>query len=168
MEKEVWKPIPGYEDRYLASNLGRIQSKERIVNFGNQKRLSKSIILKAKCIDKQGYYTVSISRKTFNVHKLIAITFLNHKPNGNKIVIDHINEDKLDNRVTNLQIITQRENCVKSIKNSTSKYPGVHFNKKMNKWKSVILINKKYYYLGYFTNEEEAHKAYQNKLKTIL
>ena len=41
------------------------------------------------------------------------MAFLNHKPNGNKLVVDHINNVKTDNRLSNLQIITQRKNTSK-------------------------------------------------------
>jgi len=45
------------------------------------------------------------------------MAFLNHTPCGHKLIVDHINENKLDNRVENLQLITNKQNVIKSIKN---------------------------------------------------
>jgi ribosomal protein L15E len=73
------------------------------------------------------------------------MAFLNHTPCGYKIVVDHIdNNIKTDNRLENLQLITQRENVSKDIKNTSSKYIGVCWHKKAKKWRSSIQINGKY------------------------
>ena len=79
---------------------------------------------------------------------------------GNDIV-DHVNNNKLDNRKENLRIITRKQNSMNrtSAKNSSSKYIGVCFNKKHNKWQSYITVNKKQIKLGYFENENDAAKA---------
>jgi hypothetical protein len=101
------------------------------------------------------------------VHQLVAMAFLNHTPCGMNLVVDHINSNKLDNRVENLQLITQRENSSKDIKNKTSKYTGVSWCKHRGKWLSQIYLNKKTYNLGRFNCELSAHLAYINKLKQI-
>lgn len=158
-QKEVWLPVKGYEFIYEVSNLGNVKSlkynKERILKL---------------CINTTGYNTVCLSEngktKTFKVHQLVAITFLNHKPNGHTIIVDHISNDKLNNKLSNLQLISQRENTSKDKKGS-SKYTGVCWHKTINKWTASININGKQRYLGSFINEIEASNAYQNKLKTI-
>jgi hypothetical protein len=106
-------------------------------------------------------------QKRYSVHQLVAIAFLNHKPCGLNLVIDHINDNKLDNRVENLQIVTNRYNCCKTQGRYSSQYKGVSWNKYSNKWLSRIVINEKQKFLGYFTDEKEAHLAYQNALKQI-
>ena len=63
-----------------------------------------------------GYYRVGL-KKSIRVHQLMAICFLNHRPNGMKVVVDHINNIRTDNRLENLQIITQKENVQKYYKN---------------------------------------------------
>jgi hypothetical protein len=94
------------------------------------------------------------------------MAFLNHKPDGtNKIVVDHINNIKTDNRLVNLQLISQRENTSKDKKNGTSQYTGVCWKKSKNKFEAQININNKYKYLGLFTDEYEAHLAYEKALK---
>ena len=103
--KEIWKSIPGYEGLYEVSNLGNVKSliRNRILNPSKE------------C----GYLKTTLSNKTkkkFAVHQLVAMAFLNHIPCGHKLVIDHKNENKLDNRSVNLQIVTNKQNIVKSIK----------------------------------------------------
>ena len=75
--------------------------------------------------------------------------------------IDHINNNKLDNRKENLRIATVKQNSQNksSKKKSTSKYIGVSFNTIKNKWVSQIYINNKNTFLGYFNNEEHAAKV---------
>lgn len=58
----------------------------------------------------KNYQAVEIDRKQYYVHQLMAITFLDHKINGNTLVVDHINGYCDDNRIENLQVITHGEN----------------------------------------------------------
>ena len=98
------------------------------------------------------------------------MTFLNHKPDGtNKTVVDHKDNIKTNNYLSNLQLITNRENLIKFrlIGNYSSKYVGVYWHKRAKKWCSQIQINGKMKYLGLFVNEEEAHETYQNELKNV-
>lgn len=155
---EIWIEIAGHKN-YFVSNLGRIKSvrleKEYIKNF----RLH------------NGYYRIRLSdgRKWFSVHQLVAIAFLNHIPNNNGMVIDHINANKTDNRLENLRIVTHRENInlAYDATNKSSKYRGVYFHKPTNKWLSQIGINGKTKYLGLFNSEVEAGQAYKNALADI-
>lgn len=163
MEKEVWKSIPNYEGLYEVSNLGRVKS----LNY-NKKGIEKILSF---CIGNNGYYMVALCSnkkcKSRTIHSLVAEAFLNHKPCGHKLVIDHINNNKLDNRIENLQIVTIRYNTRKVQGNDTSKYKGVCWAKDRSKWKSCIRINYKLKNIGYFDNEYEAHLAYQNELNKI-
>jgi hypothetical protein len=83
------------------------------------------------------------------------------------LVVDHINNNQLDNRVDNLQITTQKENSLKSHRKYSSKYVGVSWDKRQYKWMSQIRINGKLNFLGRFVNEQEASQAYQNRLATL-
>jgi hypothetical protein len=174
MQKEVFKDIPGYEGLYQVSNLGNVKSLPKKWIAGNGTvRNSNSKILKPG-IDSSGYYSVGLSlnfkSKTINIHKLVAITFLNYIPSNNeKLVVDHIDNNKLNNCLKNLQLITHRENCSKGklLKIKTSKYTGVIYHIQCKKWISRIQINKKNIHIGLFKTEEEAHLAYINKLKEI-
>jgi hypothetical protein len=171
MNKEIFKDVPGYEGIYQVSNFGNVKSLPREMVKGNVKFISKEKILKSN-IGKRGYKCLNLVKngnlKNITIHKLVAMAFLAHNPDGYKIVVDHINNDKLDNRVENLQLISNRENCSKDTRSIYSKYVGVTFHKQRNKWQSAIKIDGKSKYLGSFTDEYEAHLAYQKALKEIL
>jgi hypothetical protein len=166
---EIWKDIPSYEGLYQVSNLGNVKSLNRFVTRGGNSVFRTGNILKATFT--KDYFKVVLSKdankKTFTVHQLVAISFLNHKIDGHKLVIDHINNNPLDNRLENLQIVTQRFNAFKKRDNYSSKYKGVSWCKAKNKWVSRITINNKRYSLGVFNCELAAHLSYQNKLKTL-
>ena len=100
-------------------------------------------------------------------HVLVAMAFLGHVRNGHVIVVDHINNNISDNRLENLQLITQRQNSSKDKNGYSSKYVGVYLKKKSGKWIAQIIINKKHNYLGIFNTEIEAHKAYEKALSRI-
>jgi hypothetical protein len=159
MEKEIWKDIPEYEGIYQISNLGNIKSlkfgKEKILKpylIGNKRRLYLGVRLRSEK-----------KIKLFKVHQLVAMAFLHHFPCCYKIVIDHKNNNQFDNRLSNLHIITNRENRIKDIDKSktSSKYIGVNFDNKRKKWIAYITFNGIKKHLGRFETEYEAHLEYQ-------
>ena len=154
-KQEIWGYIPSCEEQYQSSNLGRIKSLKH----------NKEIILKTS-IDSTGYYCVNINRTPRRVHQLVAMTFLNHTPCGYKLVVDHIDDDPLNNNVNNLQVITHSKNIRKGLKSKgSSKYIGVHWSKSANKWVAQTQVNGKTKHLGCFNNEVDAHNSYQNYIK---
>ena len=165
MTKEIWKDIPNYEGYYQVSNIGRIKS----LNYRNTKTPK---VLKASTENGSGYLFVTLvkksKRKVRTVHQLVSEAFLNHKPNGNKLVVNHKDFNKLNNNASNLDIITARENSNRKHIKSSSKYVGVSWAKRNNKWQSNIYINGNLEYLGYFTNETDAHNAYQKALNEYI
>jgi len=168
---EVWEFIPGYEGFYQVSNFGNVRSVDRFVNSinGSSRLLKGRLLVKYK--NQKGYLSVCLKvnnkQRTKLVHQLVAKTFLNHKANGNKKVVDHINHDKSDNRVENLRVVSQRENLSNRKNKYTSEYTGVSWCKSCNKWVSSIGINGKKKTLGRFENEIDAHLKYQEKLKEL-
>ena len=139
---EIWKDIPNYNGLYQVSNLGRVKSLPKKKYNHKGFYISKERILTLNNDGNYGYLTVVLYknkiRKTFKVHKLVAMSFLNHNPCGYKLVVDHINDNPLDNRVENLQLITQRENTFKTQGKYTSQYKGVSWCKLTEKWMSQI------------------------------
>jgi hypothetical protein len=112
MELEVWKPVRGFEDYYEVSNFGRVRSLEREVrNTLKSCRVVKGRILSLN-YRKGKYVTVGLSKdqvvKTFSVHTLVAEAFIREVPKG--MCVNHINADKHDNYVSNLEIVTYSEN----------------------------------------------------------
>jgi hypothetical protein len=168
---EVWKDVIGYEEMYQISNLGRVKSLNRLVSQKNGvKKKIKERVLKP-CDNGKGYLFVILRKDDYSkqrtLHQMVAESFLNHKTKDYKLVVDHKNGIRQDNRLENLQLITQRNNTSKDKKNKTSKYIGVCWNKNINKWMSAIRIDGKKNHLGYFKCELAAAVAYQNKLKDV-
>lgn len=93
---EEWKDIKGYEGLYQVSNLGRVKRHDRILKQAYSDR---------------GYSLVCISKnnkpKTFRVHRLVAESFIQNQEN--KPTVNHIDEDKTNNAVFNLEWATMRE-----------------------------------------------------------
>jgi len=160
---EIFRDVVGYEGIYQISNLGRVK-------ILRKKRVDTPKYLKS-IIRKTGYCYVNLfkdgNRKQYAIHQLVAIAFLNHKRQGHKIVVDHINHNKSDNRLCNLRVVTHRENISHRKTKSKSKYTGVYWLKKEKKWRSYIGIDGKMKYLGRFNCELDAHKAYQSALKEL-
>ena len=156
---ENWKDIKGYEGSYQVSDLGRVKS----IKFNKEKMLSKTKL-------SNGYLRVSLCKdgksKTKTIHSLVAESFLNHKSNMN-IVVDHINNVKTDNNLSNLQIISQRVNSSKDRKNKYSNYIGVTWHKNDKRWQSSIVVDGNQIYLGYFQSEHRASIAYNFALKQL-
>lgn len=156
---EEWETIKDFPD-YKASNLGRLKS----LKFGKEKILKQAI-------NSTGRYTVVLSvnksRKGFKSHQLVAMAFLGHIPNGYKLVIDHKDSIPTNNMLSNLRIVTNRFNLSKDVKNKTSQYTGVYWNKKAGKWMVQAKANGKRYYLGLYESEHIANLSYENFVKHL-
>lgn len=119
METEIWKDIVGYEGLYQVSNLGRVKS------LGNGKSTNPLTniekILKQQPT-KKGYLKIKLCNngfKYFNVHRLVAQTFIENKKN--KPQVNHIDCNKQNNRVDNLEWVTSNENIIHSVLNNLQK-----------------------------------------------
>lgn len=118
MEKEVWKDVSGYEGVYQCSNLGRVKLLDGI-KLKTRKRKSK--ILKPTTNHK-GYLTNTLfkydengrTNKMMKVHRIVAITFLDNPDNLEQI--NHIDGDKQNNRIDNLEWVTPKQNIRHAIK----------------------------------------------------
>lgn len=161
-EVEIWKVIKEYSN-YEVSNLGRVKSKPRNTTKGG---------FLSACPNRDGYLQVVFHkngcRKNFTVHVLVAMAFHGHIPDGtHKIVVDHKDNNKLNNRSDNLKLISQRENTSKDKEGGTSQYIGVYLDKNNNKWIATIHFKGRVVHLGYFNLEIDAANAYQKALKEL-
>ena len=110
---EIYKDIKGYEGLYQVSNLGNVKSLSRYVKIGNNKRFINEKILKP-IIVLLGYAAVNFvnkKRKQFFIHRLVAEAFYGQ---NNNLVVNHIDFDKTNNRLENLEFCTQKENIYHS------------------------------------------------------
>jgi hypothetical protein len=112
-QKEIWKDIIDYDGHYQASNLGRIKSVKRYVNRGfNNDLKTVPEKIRQQSIDKDGYLTIRLHingiRKNYFVHRLIAEAFLENTEN--KSQVNHIDGNKKNCYLTNLEWVTQSEN----------------------------------------------------------
>ena len=160
---EIWKDIKDYEGKYQVSNLGKVKS----LNYKNS---GKEQIMIPQ-INGHGYFKIKLRKenitKQFSVHRLVYQAFKGKLVKG--LVIDHISGLKTQNNIENLQQILQRNNVIKGevCQNVSSKYVGVNYYKKSNKWRANISIGNDQKHLGLFKTELEATQAYQKALKNI-
>lgn len=161
-EKEIWKDIPNYKGIYQISNLGRVKSLKRISRQGH---LLNERILKPGG-SKNSYVSVALHCKekprnnySARIHRLVAEAFI---PNPEGLTqVNHIDEDKRNNKASNLEWCTPRHNLLHSRKkNASSKYNGVYYVKAENVWRANCFFQGKLKHLGLFKNEEDAAQAY--------
>lgn len=143
---EEWKDVPGYDGKYQVSSLGNVRS----TNWRGTGQ-TKNLFLKKH---NQGYLQVELAkdgrRKTFTVHRLVAICFVEGYIEG--LVVNHKNENKMDNRAENLEWCSQSYNTAYSARHLyrdgkrkafKCRAPILQLDKNMNvirKWDSPIEI----------------------------
>ena len=106
-----------------------------------------------------GYIVANIKGIPIGMHRLVYMYFNGDIPKG--MVIDHINQVRDDNRIINLRVVNQEENCKNrrvSIA-SASGITGVTWAKSRNKWQVLIGVNGKNVYVGRYEKLEDAVKA---------
>jgi hypothetical protein len=106
------------------------------------------------------FWVIKINQIVYPVHRIIWAIFNGRDPK--EFEVDHQDGNPLNNKHTNLRIANRQENaCNRGCnKNSTSKYKGVCFEKRTQKWYAQISFGGKNNYLGRFKNEEDAKNAY--------
>jgi hypothetical protein len=112
MEKIEWRDVVGFESHYEASNTGLIKRKfgQTIYKDGRVAYFSETILKPSLC--KKGYLRVYLSigskKHTKRIHRLIALTFVENP--DKKETVNHIDCNKLNNHVSNLEWMTNQEN----------------------------------------------------------
>lgn len=134
---EIWKNIKGYEGFYQVSNIGNIRRWLKKTSCWSNNRKPQ--------LQKNGYYKITLSKdskiKSFWIHSLVAINFLNHQNCGMRVVVNHKDGNKLNNEVLNLELISNRDNVIKGFisRGTKSSIIGVTKNKSKT-FSSVIRL----------------------------
>lgn len=148
---EIWKYIKGYENLYQISNLGRVKS----MGNGNSSN-SKERILKPTTNNK-GYLYIGLCKdgkvKYYLVHRLVANSFIDNPDNYNEV--NHINEDKTDNRVNNLEWCSREYNInygsrIERARNSNINHPSTS--------KPIYSVNKTTNEIIYYQSINDAER----------
>lgn len=159
--EEVWKDVVGYEGFYQISSLGRVKSLERVVfDKDGIRRFCTTDKILAQSFNTQGYPQVSLyahgNQKNITVHRLVAETFIS-KPDSFSQV-NHIDENKLNNAVSNLEWCTEQYNLNYGtrIKRSAEK-----------RARPVMQMNCDGAVIRTFKSAREAHNKYGYSYKNI-
>lgn len=126
---EVWRDVVGYEGYYVVSNKGIVKGLDRKLN---NNRFYKGKILKQR-EDKNGYLVINLNKggdaKTLKVHRLVAISFLGIIDGKNEV--NHIDGDKKNNIVSNLEWVNSSENQIHAFKIGLQKPHNGNTNKEV-------------------------------------
>ena len=131
----IWKDVDGYEGLYQVSNSCLVKRLTTYLQIGKRKVLFNGKIMQQRDNGK-GYFRVKLSKDNTSmrvmVHKIIAKSFIENK--NNLPVVNHINGDKKDNRIENLEWCTQQENCLHFYKTK-----GIHWSEERRLFQSKVL-----------------------------
>lgn len=126
-EKEIWKDIIGYEGHYQISNLGRVKS--------FKKNKSSGIVMKPYD-NNRGYLLVDLMkngvRERYLIHRLVAQYFIHNKEPEVNTIVNHIDGNKINNLISNLEWTTQQYNCIHAFNNGLN--DGIHWSKGVNQY----------------------------------
>lgn len=143
--KEIWKDVIGFEGYYQVSNMGRVKSLTRVSNYC----IRKGKILSLKKTNTgylEGNFSLFGKRTMFRVHREVAKSFL--KNDCNYETVNHIDGNKLNNKVTNLEWVSIQKNIEHAFKNGLRSSTGEKNCKSKLTENDVIKI-KEFISLGY-------------------
>lgn len=126
---EEWKFIPDCKEQYQVSNYGRIRSVDRcVIRNDGFKVYYKSKILRQSIRNGYNTFLISAIQKRFFTHILVAEVFIGKRPSAN-YVVDHKDDNKNNNRLTNLQWVTRKRNIQKAYETKVASKPvsGNHY-----------------------------------------
>ena len=144
MKGEIWKDIEGYEGLYQISNMGRVKSVERMKWCGKGYYKTPERILKARKT-KNGYLLVNLWKdgkiKSYYIHRLVAQAFLDNPDNLPEV--NHIDQDKTNNKVENLEFCDRSYNVNYGTRNRNvaEKLRGRKKSEESNKKRAEKLTN---------------------------
>jgi len=108
-------------------------------------------------IRKDGYIMIGINGKHYLEHRIIYLYHRGYLPE----ILDHKDGNPTNNNIENLRSVTYNQNNQNTIqKGGTSKFKGISWFKRDNKWRATIMCNYRNIHLGLFDNEQDAARAY--------
>lgn len=134
IKEEVWKDIKGYEGVYQVSNMGRVKSLDRLVEYKNGKNVPKKGRFLKPDIGKSNYGRVTLrdgekSNRSF-VHRLVALEFLGNPFEGKvlkgKTEVNHMDGNTFNNKLTNLEWVTKEENMLHARENGFTAHGSIN------------------------------------------
>ena len=142
-EAEIWRPVVGYEGLYEVSNLGRVRSLDILLIFENRvphaqkshlERLRHGRILKGNNhLRSKAYIQVYLCKdgttNLQNVHTLVLSAFIGPRPHG--YVANHIDSNRKNNRVSNLEWVTPRQNNLHAVQSGKHHIGAQHPDAKL-------------------------------------
>lgn len=154
---EIWKDIKDFEGLYQISNLGKVKSLPRYVKNIHGQRIVKEKILKNQ-INKKGYYSVVLRKNnksyTKEIHRLIGIAFIENK--NNYSCINHIDGNKLNNKLDNLEWCSYKHNINEAYRLGLNRYTNlINFK---NLPKKVLQFDKNNNFINEFESIRKASK----------
>lgn len=122
-------------------------------------------------IDGKGY-VISDTRHTIKGRRYGSMTLLHRCLLGlekGDPIVDHINQDKLDNRRSNLRLADKSTNALNrgAQANSKTGYKGISWDKQKGKWRVAANLQGKQYHLGFYSNIEDAIQAWNDKIEDV-
>lgn len=149
LDGEIWKDVVGYENIYEVSNFGRIRTKLRVIFYdrnlgrGLEKKTIYPKIRKPKLNKHTGYLMVGLNGKgkslNVTIHSMVARAFINDYgcgKKGNSKCVNHIDGNKMNNNLSNLEVVTIKENVLHAFEHRLIgtahrvKYLGVEYRSK--------------------------------------
>ena len=147
---EEWRPVVGYEGLYEVSNTGRVRSLDRYTKYRCSYRLHKGKVL-SPAIKDNGYLIVRLQKRMFYVHRLVAEAFIENPDNLPEV--NHLDEDKTNNRVDNLEWCDHKYNMNYGTRNIRSKDTHI----KNGYWTG---LSRDKYLKKYYQDHKEEKKLY--------
>jgi hypothetical protein len=138
--EEIWKDIKGYEGLYQISNLGKVKSLSKqcryshsVTNKTHYRITKEKILCNRYC---KGYKTIQLQNKQFRICRLVAIHFIDNPQN--KPCVNHIDGNKKNDTINNLEWVTYSENMKHAVNNDLINLKGLELGRKKIKVKCTL------------------------------
>lgn len=163
---ETWRDVIGYEGLYIVNNMGEVRCLPKIVGF-SAGYIQKARTMKQRLI--KGYPSINVCKngikKVLKIHRIVSMAFIPNHENKNQI--NHINGDKTDNRVENLEWCTGSENSLhkfRVLKVAHPKWGRGRSGKKNGRAKPVIQLSMSGEFIKEWDSANLANKSFgENK-----